>query len=56
MPTIRNGQEIGLLIVQNREQRDYVDEEIETFETVSIVLARLPIANELTRREELLLY
>ncbi|KAF0138600.1 MAG: phosphotransferase system enzyme I PtsP, partial [Rhodospirillaceae bacterium] len=54
VPIIRGGQVIGVLVAQNHEQRHYIDEEIETLETVAMVLAGLLVANELIRREELL--
>ncbi|KAF0114717.1 MAG: phosphotransferase system enzyme I PtsP [Rhodospirillaceae bacterium] len=54
VPIIRGGRVIGVLVVQDREHRHYVDEDVETLETVAMVLAGLLVAHELIRREELL--
>ncbi len=52
-PIIRSGRVIGVIVVQNRSKRHYIDEEIETLETVAMVLAELVASGELIRREEL---
>ncbi len=44
---------IGVLVVQNRIQRRYIDEEVEALETVAMVLAELVVGGSLIRREEL---
>ncbi|WP_142850732.1 phosphoenolpyruvate--protein phosphotransferase [Telmatospirillum sp. J64-1] len=54
VPIIRGGRVIGVLAVQNRTRRHYQDEEVETLETVAMVLAELVAGGELIRREELL--
>ncbi len=41
VPILRGGRVIGVLDVQNRTQRDYADEEVETLQTVAMVLAEL---------------
>jgi phosphotransferase system enzyme I (PtsP) len=41
VPILRGGRVIGVLDVQNRTQRDYIDEEVETLQTVAMVLAEL---------------
>lgn len=41
VPILRGGRVIGVLDVQNRTQRDYSDEEVETLQTVAMVLAEL---------------
>lgn len=53
VPIIRGGRVIGVLVVQNRTMRHYTDEEIETLETVAMVLAELVTSGELVKREEL---
>lgn len=53
VPIIRGGRVIGVLVVQNRTMRHYTDEEIETFETVAMVLAELVASGELVNRQEL---
>jgi phosphotransferase system enzyme I (PtsP) len=53
VPIIRGGRVIGVVVVQNRTMRHYTDEEIETLETVAMVLAELLVSGELVNREEL---
>ncbi len=53
VPIIRAGRVIGVLVVQNRTMRHYTDEEIETLETVAMVLAELVASGELVSRDEL---
>jgi len=53
VPIIRGGRVIGVLVVQNRSMRHYTDEEIETLETVAMVLAELVASGELVNRDEL---
>lgn len=53
VPIIRSGRVIGVVVVQNRSKRHYTDEEIETLETVAMVLAELVTGGDLIRREEL---
>lgn len=53
VPIIRGGRVIGVLVVQNRTMRHYTDEEIETLETVAMVLAELVASGELVDRQEL---
>lgn len=54
VPIIRGSRVIGVLVVQNREERGYSDVEVETLETVSMVLAELLSAAQVVAREELL--
>ena len=54
VPILRGGRVLGVLVVQNRSQRHYTDEEVETLETVAMVLAELVASGELIRREELM--
>jgi phosphotransferase system enzyme I (PtsP) len=41
VPILRQGRVTGVLVVQNRDPRDYADEEIEALQTVAMVLAEL---------------
>ena len=53
VPIIRGGRVIGVLVVQNRSQRHYTEEEMETLETVAMVLAELVASGNLVSRDEL---
>lgn len=53
VPIIRGGRVVGVVVVQNRTMRHYSDEEIETLETVAMVLAELVASGELVSRDEL---
>jgi phosphotransferase system enzyme I (PtsP) len=53
VPIIKSGRVIGVLVVQNRTQRHYTEEEIETLETVAMVLAELLASGDLVGRTEL---
>ncbi|RAU22946.1 phosphoenolpyruvate--protein phosphotransferase [Paramagnetospirillum kuznetsovii] len=53
VPIIRGSRVVGVLVVQNRTMRHYTDEEIETLETVAMVLAELVASGELVNRSEL---
>ncbi|WP_193368544.1 phosphoenolpyruvate--protein phosphotransferase [Pelagibius marinus] len=41
VPIMRGGRLLGVLVVQNRTQRNYTEEEVEALETVAMVLAEL---------------
>ncbi|MEO3427219.1 phosphoenolpyruvate--protein phosphotransferase [Pelagibius sp. CAU 1746] len=41
VPIMRGGRVLGVLVVQNRTQRNYTEEEVEVLETVAMVLAEL---------------
>lgn len=41
VPVLRGGRVLGVLVVQNRTQRSYTDEEVETLETTAMVLAEM---------------
>ena len=41
VPIMRGGRVLGVLVVQNRTQRNYPEEEVEALETVAMVLAEL---------------
>lgn len=52
VPILRAGRVLGVLVVQNRTRRNYGEEEIETLETVAMVLAELVASGDLVRPEE----
>lgn len=41
VPIMRGGRVLGVLVVQNRTQRNYTEEEVEVLETVAMVLAEM---------------
>ena len=41
VPVLRGGRVTGVLAVQNRHRRHYTDEEVETLETIAMVIAGL---------------
>ncbi|MBM3572180.1 MAG: phosphoenolpyruvate--protein phosphotransferase [Alphaproteobacteria bacterium] len=47
VPIIGAGRVLGVLVVQNRTQRNYADEEIEALETIAMVLAELLAGGQL---------
>jgi phosphotransferase system enzyme I (PtsP) len=47
VPIQRGGRVLGVLVVQNRTPRGYTEEEVETLETVAMVLAELVATGEL---------
>jgi phosphotransferase system enzyme I (PtsP) len=53
VPLIRNGRVRGVLVIQNRQRRNYVDDEIETLETIAMVVAELVSAGELVNPQEI---
>lgn len=54
VPILRGGRVIGVLAIQNRTRRNYNDEEVETLQTVAMVLAELVAGGELIDPKELL--
>lgn len=50
VPILREGRVLGVLVVQNRTMRQYTEEEIETLETIAMVLAELVATGELVSR------
>ncbi|MFQ5972612.1 MAG: phosphoenolpyruvate--protein phosphotransferase [Alphaproteobacteria bacterium] len=52
VPILRGGRVLGVLVVQNRTQRHYAEEEIETLETIAMVLAELVAGGELVDPDE----
>jgi phosphotransferase system enzyme I (PtsP) len=53
VPLIRNGRVRGVLVIQNRQKRNYVEDEIETLETIAMVVAELVTAGELVSPQEI---
>jgi phosphotransferase system enzyme I (PtsP) len=53
VPILRAGRVLGVLVIQNKNRRQYSDEEIETLETIAMVLAELVASGELIGSEEL---
>ena len=54
VPILRDGRVIGVLAVQNRTRRHYTDEEVETLQTVAMVLAEMVAGGEVINQDELL--
>lgn len=54
VPIIRGSRVTGVLVVQNREERGYSQVEVETLETVTMVLAELLTTAQVVSREEML--
>ncbi len=52
VPILRGGRVLGVLVVQNRTQRHYTDDEIEVLQTVAMVLAELAASGELVNPVE----
>ncbi|MFZ5669279.1 MAG: phosphoenolpyruvate--protein phosphotransferase [Pseudomonadota bacterium] len=53
VPLLRGGRAIGVLVVQNRTERTYADEEVEDLQIIAMVLAEMVGAGELQRQEAL---
>ena len=53
VPLIRSGRVRGVLVIQNRQRRNYVDDEIETLETIAMVVSELVGAGELVNPQEI---
>jgi phosphotransferase system enzyme I (PtsP) len=49
VPILRAGRSLGVLVVQNRSQRHYSDDEVEALETVSMVLAEMVASGDLKK-------
>ena len=52
VPILRGGRVLGVLVVQNRTKRVYVEEENEALETIAMVLAELVAGGELISADE----
>lgn len=53
VPVLRGGRMIGVISVQNQTRRNYTDEEVETLQTVAMVLAEMIVGGELISEDEL---
>ncbi len=53
VPMIQAGRVIGVLVVQTKDERPFNDWEVETLETVAMVIAELMAATQVVKREEL---
>ncbi|MEQ9518888.1 MAG: phosphoenolpyruvate--protein phosphotransferase [Parvibaculum sp.] len=51
VPILRAGRVVGVLVVQNRTMRHYSEEEVETLETIAMVLAELAAAADMIALE-----
>lgn len=51
VPILRGGRTLGVVVVQNRTFREYTEEEIETLQTIAMVLAELVAAGRLGAEE-----
>ncbi len=54
VPILRDGRVIGVLAIQNRTRRHYTEEEVETLQTVAMVLAEMVAGGEVISQDELL--
>ncbi len=53
VPLLRGGRAIGVLVVQNRTERSYIDDEVEDLQIVAMVLAEMVAGGELIDEGEL---
>ena len=53
VPILRSGRVLGVLIVQNRTQRHYDDDEIEVLQTIAMIVAELVASGELVNPLEI---
>lgn len=53
VPLIRSGRVRGVLVIQNTRRRNYSEDEIETLETIAMVVAELVTAGELVNPQEI---
>lgn len=53
VPVLRSGRVVGVLAVQNVTPRQYADEEVETLQTIAMVLAEIVASGDLIERGEL---
>jgi len=53
VPILRGGRVMGVLVIQNRTRRAYTEEEVETLQTIAMVLAELVAGGELVSPDEL---
>src|SRR5487761_634701 len=53
VPILRGGRVLGVLVVQNRTQRHYDEDETETLQTIAMILAELVASGELVNPLEM---
>jgi phosphotransferase system enzyme I (PtsP) len=53
VPLLRGGRAIGVLVVQNRTERIYTDDEVEDLQIIAMVLAEMVAGGELIAEDEL---
>ncbi|HYD31140.1 MAG TPA: phosphoenolpyruvate--protein phosphotransferase [Azospirillaceae bacterium] len=53
VPILRGGRVRGVLVIQHKERREYLDEEVETLQTVAMVVAELVASGELIDPKEI---
>jgi len=54
VPVLRASRVLGVLVIQNKTQRHYTDEEVETLQTVAMIIGELIASGEVVKREETL--
>ena len=52
VPIVRGDRVLGVLVVQNRTQRNYAEDEVETLQTIAMVLAELAASGDLVSPNE----
>jgi phosphotransferase system enzyme I (PtsP) len=53
VPVLRSGRVLGVLVVQNKTRRHYTEEEVETLETVAMVVAEVIASGNIVSQAEL---
>jgi phosphotransferase system enzyme I (PtsP) len=53
VPILRGGRVRGVLVIQHKEKREYLEEEVETLQTIGMVVAELVAAGELVNAQEI---
>jgi phosphotransferase system enzyme I (PtsP) len=53
VPILRGGRVRGVLVIQHKDRRAYLEEEVETLQTVAMVVAELVAAGELVNAQEI---
>ncbi|HEV7369941.1 phosphoenolpyruvate--protein phosphotransferase [Arenibaculum sp.] len=53
VPILRGGKVRGVLVIQHKEKREYLEEEVETLQTIGMVVAELVAAGELVNAQEI---
>ncbi|MDV7339774.1 phosphoenolpyruvate--protein phosphotransferase [Terasakiella sp. A23] len=54
VPILRAGRVLGVLVIQNKTRRHYTEEEVETLQTVAMIIGELVGSGELVNKEETL--